>query len=290
VAFARGYRAAFPVRNGDAAVRMMDETRRRSGSALRMPADVLEREAQASPPLRAILLRYVQAYLNSATQSAACNRVHLLGQRLARWLLTARDRTGSDRLPLTHELIAVMLGVRRAGVTVAARPLHGKRDLVAEHRLHAQHALAVDQADLDRGAIPHRRHDRDHARGRKDHGLHALAALPQRLVEDKHLRRQMRPQAVELRRREQIEKSVAGGWHGSSRGWRGPPPARSAVLPQERLRIPLQSVRLAPKANGNGNVTVLRTDCHDAAPRGVPIFSLRQFRGGARQALRLSHR
>jgi CRP-like cAMP-binding protein len=93
------------------------------GSALRMPAAVLEREAQASPPLRAILLRYVQAYLNSATQSAACNRAHLLEQRLARWLLTARDRTGSDRLPLTHELIAMMLGVRRAGVTVAAQSL-----------------------------------------------------------------------------------------------------------------------------------------------------------------------
>jgi CRP-like cAMP-binding protein len=88
-----------------------------------MPAAILEREAHASPQLRAILLRYVLAYLNSATQSAACNRAHLLEQRLARWLLTARDRAGSDRLPLTHELIATMLGVRRAGVTVAAQSL-----------------------------------------------------------------------------------------------------------------------------------------------------------------------
>lgn len=94
-----------------------------SGSALRMPAAVLEREAQASPHLLAILLRYVQAYLNLATQSAACNRAHLLEQRLARWLLTARDRAATDRLPLTHELIAMMLGVRRAGVTVAAQSL-----------------------------------------------------------------------------------------------------------------------------------------------------------------------
>jgi len=93
------------------------------GSALRMPAGLLEREAQASPQLRAILLRYVQAYLNSATQSAACNRAHLLEQRLARWLLTARDRADTDRLPLTHEFIAMMLGVRRAGVTVAAQSL-----------------------------------------------------------------------------------------------------------------------------------------------------------------------
>jgi len=93
------------------------------GNALRMPADVLRREAQASPELRAVLLRYVQAVLNTATQSAACNRAHLLEQRLARWLLTARDRAAADRLPLTHEFIAMMLGVRRAGVTVAAQSL-----------------------------------------------------------------------------------------------------------------------------------------------------------------------
>jgi len=93
------------------------------GSALRLPAEVLRREAQTSVQLRSVLLRYVQAYLNSATQSAACNRAHLLEQRLARWLLTARDRAGADRLPLTHEFIAMMLGVRRAGVTVAAQSL-----------------------------------------------------------------------------------------------------------------------------------------------------------------------
>jgi len=93
------------------------------GTALRLPADLLRREAEASSQLRDVLLRYVQAYLNSATQSAACNRAHLLEQRLARWLLTARDRAGSDRLPLTHEFIAMMLGVRRAGVTVAAQSL-----------------------------------------------------------------------------------------------------------------------------------------------------------------------
>jgi CRP-like cAMP-binding protein len=93
------------------------------GNALRLPAEVLRREAQTSVQLRSVLLRYVQAYLNSATQSAACNRAHLLEQRLARWLLTARDRSGTDRLPLTHEFIAMMLGVRRAGVTVAAQSL-----------------------------------------------------------------------------------------------------------------------------------------------------------------------
>ena len=93
------------------------------GSALRLPAGILRQEAQASAKLRAVLLRYVQVCLNAATQSAACNRAHLLEQRLARWLLTARDRASTDRLPLTHEFIAMMLGVRRAGVTVAAQSL-----------------------------------------------------------------------------------------------------------------------------------------------------------------------
>jgi len=93
------------------------------GSALRLPAAVLRHEADASPELRTVMLRYAQAFLNAATQSAACNRAHLLEQRLARWLLTARDRAGDDRLPLTHEFIAMMLGVRRAGVTVAAQSL-----------------------------------------------------------------------------------------------------------------------------------------------------------------------
>ena len=90
------------------------------GSAFIIPAEVLRQEAEMSPQLRVILLRYVQAFLNYATQSAACNRAHLLEQRLARWLLTARDRAGTNRLPFTHEFISMMLGVRRAGVTVAA--------------------------------------------------------------------------------------------------------------------------------------------------------------------------
>jgi CRP-like cAMP-binding protein len=93
------------------------------GGALRMPASVLRQEMLESAPLRQVMLKYVQLVLNTATQSAACNRAHLLEQRLARWLLTARDRSGSDRLPLTHEFIAMMLGVRRAGVTVAAQSL-----------------------------------------------------------------------------------------------------------------------------------------------------------------------
>jgi CRP-like cAMP-binding protein len=103
------------------------------GSGLRMPADILRKQAEASLPLRAVLLRYVQAVLNSATQSAACTRAHLLEHRLARWLLTAFDRACADRLLLTHEFIAMMLGVRRAGVTLAALSLKSAGFIDYEH-------------------------------------------------------------------------------------------------------------------------------------------------------------
>jgi hypothetical protein len=92
------------------------------------------------------LLSYVQAFLFSVMQSAACNSAHLLEQRLARWFLMASDRAGDDDLPLTHQFIATMLGVRRAGVTVAAQSLqsaglinyfHGRLNIVDRHGLEA---------------------------------------------------------------------------------------------------------------------------------------------------------
>jgi CRP-like cAMP-binding protein len=100
-----------------------DATVQIPGSGLRISASILRQEVQTNPQLRAILLRYVQASLNSARQSAACNSAHLLNQRLARWLLSARDRCGDDQLPLTHEFVAMMLGARRPGITVAAQSL-----------------------------------------------------------------------------------------------------------------------------------------------------------------------
>lgn len=92
-----------------------------SGTALRMSSAVLRREAQAHPPLLGLLLRYSQMILTTAAQTAACNRLHLLEQRCARWLLSAHDRAGSDTFPMTQEFLAMMLGVRRPGVTIAAQ-------------------------------------------------------------------------------------------------------------------------------------------------------------------------
>jgi CRP-like cAMP-binding protein len=73
--------------------------------------------------LQHILLRYTQALLTQMAQTAVCNRHHSLDQQLCRWLLLSLDRLPSNELVMTQELIANMLGVRREGVTEAARKL-----------------------------------------------------------------------------------------------------------------------------------------------------------------------
>ena len=94
-----------------------------SGNALRIPANVLLDATEQSPGLRRKLLRYALALSYQIAQSAACNARHVVEERCARWLLSARDRVDTDELMLTHEFLGVMLGVRRAGVTVAAGSL-----------------------------------------------------------------------------------------------------------------------------------------------------------------------
>lgn len=94
-----------------------------AGSSMRMKASVLKTEFERGGVVQRLLLRYIQAQHVFVTQSAACNRLHHLEQRLARWLLLACDRIGSNELPMTHEFMSHMLGVRRAGVTEAANAL-----------------------------------------------------------------------------------------------------------------------------------------------------------------------
>ncbi|WP_207477794.1 Crp/Fnr family transcriptional regulator [Arenibaculum pallidiluteum] len=93
------------------------------GRGWRMEATALRAAITRSPPLRARLLRYAMAFLSQVSQTAACNGVHAVRQRLVRWLLMTHDRGDGDRIPLTQETISTMLGVRRAGVTVAAGDL-----------------------------------------------------------------------------------------------------------------------------------------------------------------------
>ena len=91
--------------------------------AVRMSSEAFKREIEHCPHLRQSLMHYAQAFYIQAAQTAACNRLHALDERLVRWLLMCQDRMESDLLPLTHEILGIMLGVRRAGVSVAANKL-----------------------------------------------------------------------------------------------------------------------------------------------------------------------
>lgn len=104
-----------------------------AGSALRMPARPMLHEARTNGSFQELLLRYVQVSLSTASQSAACNRLHLLEQRCARWLLSARDRAEGDTFPMTQEFLAMMLGVRRPGVTLAAQSLQAAGLITYNH-------------------------------------------------------------------------------------------------------------------------------------------------------------
>ena len=90
------------------------------GHGFSVKARVLSEQAEASPALRACLQRGIQGLLVQTAQTAACNRVHELEERLARWLMLCHDRVQEDHLPITHEFLAMMLGTRRTTVTVAA--------------------------------------------------------------------------------------------------------------------------------------------------------------------------
>ena len=94
-----------------------------AGSAMRMNARLLKIEFERGGELQHLLLLYTQALLTLVSQTAVCNRLHTVEERLARWLLLVQERIHSDELPLTQELISHMLGTGRAGVTVAAGTL-----------------------------------------------------------------------------------------------------------------------------------------------------------------------
>lgn len=91
-----------------------------AGPAWRMDGEVLRREFKTGGAVQQLLLRYMQALLVQVSQTAVCNRHHSVEQQLCRWLLMSMDRVPSNRLEMTQELIARMLGVRREGVTEAA--------------------------------------------------------------------------------------------------------------------------------------------------------------------------
>jgi len=104
-----------------------------AGAAMRMKSARFSEEIRKSPQLQRELSRYTRALMAQITQTAACNRFHVVEARLARWLLMTRDRVRTDEFRLTHAFLGHMLGVRRVGVTTAARALQ-KRKLIAYSR------------------------------------------------------------------------------------------------------------------------------------------------------------
>jgi len=99
----------------------------------RLPADVFRRELERGGRFSELITRYTQAHIAFIMQSTACNAVHTVEQRLARWLLMAHDRVGKDEFPLTQEFVAMMLGVARPTVTIVAGTLQ-KAGLITYRR------------------------------------------------------------------------------------------------------------------------------------------------------------
>jgi CRP-like cAMP-binding protein len=118
------------------------------GAGRRIEPAEIRKAMRASESLRDLFLKYVQAFGIQTTHTAASNAYSKLDRRLARWLLMAHDRIGVDVLPLTHEFLALMLAVRRAGVTDALAAL-AKQGLIA----HARGNITVkDRKGLERHA------------------------------------------------------------------------------------------------------------------------------------------
>jgi CRP-like cAMP-binding protein len=93
------------------------------GTAQRLPIERCRHAFDESVAVRRLMLRFANSMLNLGAQTAACNRLHSIEQRFARWLLMAYDRVQTETMPMTHEFLASMLGVRRAGVTTTAGEL-----------------------------------------------------------------------------------------------------------------------------------------------------------------------
>ena len=119
-----------------------------SGSALRMKTAAFRRELKRNPVLQRELNQYLYVFMAQVVQTAACNRHHVLDERLARWLLMTHDRIQANQFLLTQEFLAHMLGVRRVGVSKAAMLLQ-KKHLISYTR---SHISILDRKGLERAS------------------------------------------------------------------------------------------------------------------------------------------
>lgn len=104
-----------------------------AGEAIRLKADALSEHAKPGKTLHRLLVAYNSAYMTQVSYSVACNGLHTVQKRCARWLLMTQDRVGADVFPLTHEFLAIMLGVRRPSVTEVLGPLQ-EAGIISNHR------------------------------------------------------------------------------------------------------------------------------------------------------------
>jgi len=119
-----------------------------TGETRRVPVNYFRELSSRCEGLRRVLHRYSQFTFETVSQSAACNRMHVIEQRCARWLCMSQDRVGRDQFDLTQEFLAEMLGVRRPGVTVAMGLLE-RAGLITHGRGHIR---VVDRAGLEKAS------------------------------------------------------------------------------------------------------------------------------------------
>ncbi|NYS62038.1 Crp/Fnr family transcriptional regulator [Vreelandella salicampi] len=115
------------------------------GPALRMSSACFQDHLAQSPTLERLMKRYLNFLMSQISQSAVCTHYHPLEARMARWLLMTHDRTRGDQLRITHEFLSNMLGVRRAGVTLAAKAIQN-RGLISYQR---GRIIVQDRAGLE---------------------------------------------------------------------------------------------------------------------------------------------
>jgi CRP-like cAMP-binding protein len=132
-----------------------------AGRARRMTAGAFMAAVGSDARLRSVLGRYAQAFLTQAQQGSACNRLHTIRQRCARWLLETHDRVGEDTLRLTHQFLAQMLGVRRATVSEIAAQLQWERLISYGYgKINILNRPGLESAACECYAIVRREYDR----------------------------------------------------------------------------------------------------------------------------------